>query len=197
MPSLKGKGDRRQAVEGFPTETLFTIFQLHATNEIDFSYFIILREQLRRFFQKGRSPRLVFSGFLSVFHTTNTIGAYTKIMLRKGHVTSSNRPAYTPMQDGIPNNPYIIAKNAPHPGAFFVAFFSNSHKKTACHRRSESEKPSRHSCGRLFLRCSVSNRGSGFLCVPDIFYEAEQQPRIPRIYNTICIKITVCHRLCL
>ena len=23
MPSLKGKGDRRQAVEGFPTETLF------------------------------------------------------------------------------------------------------------------------------------------------------------------------------
>ena len=41
-------------------------------------------------------------------------------MLRKGHVTSSNRPAYTPMQDGIPNNPYIIAKNVPHPGAFFV-----------------------------------------------------------------------------
>lgn len=121
LPFREGKPP--QAVEGFLTETFFTIFQLHATNEIDFSYFIILREQLHRFFQKGRSTPLVFSGFLSVFHTTNTIGAYTKIMLRKGHVTSSNRPAYTPMQDGIPNNPYIIAKNAPHPGAFFVAFF--------------------------------------------------------------------------
>ena len=68
--------------------------------------------------KRKNSFQVLFSFISQDIHN---LPLYYNHALRREHVTSSDHFAYTPMRSGqIPNNPYIIAKNVPHPGAFFV-----------------------------------------------------------------------------
>ena len=71
--------------------------------------------------KRKNSFQVLFSFISQDIHN---LPLYYNHALRREHVTSSKVLLHLPRcKSIIPNNPYIIAKNAPHPGAFFVAFF--------------------------------------------------------------------------